>query len=86
MVESLVAAKASAERSSLSELTPRERDVLREMAQGKNNAAIAEALVITERSVEKYVHSIFAKLHLAWEENVHRRVKAVLLYLGEESG
>jgi DNA-binding NarL/FixJ family response regulator len=86
VVESLVAAKAAAERSSLSELTPRERDVLREMAQGKNNAAIADTLVITERSVEKYVHSIFAKLHLAWEENVHRRVKAVLLFLAEESG
>ena len=51
--------------------------------QGKNNAAIAEALVITERSVEKYVHSIFAKLGIAWEDNVHRRVKAVLLYLSE---
>jgi DNA-binding NarL/FixJ family response regulator len=86
VVEALVAAKASAERSSLSELTPRERDVLREMAQGKNNAAIAETLVVTERSVEKYVHSIFAKLNLAWESNVHRRVKAVLLYLAEESG
>jgi DNA-binding NarL/FixJ family response regulator len=86
VVEALVAAKASAERSSLSDLTPRERDVLREMAEGKNNAAIAEALVISERSVEKYVHSIFAKLHLAWEENVHRRVKAVLVYLAEESG
>jgi DNA-binding NarL/FixJ family response regulator len=86
VVEALVAARAGAERSALSELTPRERDVLREMAQGKNNAAIAETLVITERSVEKYVHAIFAKLHLAWEENVHRRVKAVLLYLAEESG
>jgi DNA-binding NarL/FixJ family response regulator len=85
VVEALVAAKTSAERSSLSELTPREREVLREMAQGKNNAAIAESLVITERSVEKYVHSIFTKLHIAWEENVHRRVKAVLLFLAEET-
>jgi DNA-binding NarL/FixJ family response regulator len=84
VVEALVAAKTTAERSSLSELTPREREVLREMAQGKNNAAIAESLVITERSVEKYVHSIFAKLGLTWEGNVHRRVKAVLVYLGEE--
>ena len=85
VVEALVAAKARAERSKLSELTPRERDVLREMAQGKNNAAIAETLVFTERSVEKYVHAIFAKLNLAWEGNVHRRVKAVLLFLAEES-
>jgi DNA-binding NarL/FixJ family response regulator len=86
VVEALVAVKATAERSSLAELTPRERDVLREMAQGKNNAAIAETLFITERSVEKYVHSIFAKLNLAWEGNVHRRVKAVLLFLAEENG
>jgi DNA-binding NarL/FixJ family response regulator len=84
VVEALVAAKG-AEPSALSELTPRELDVLREMAQGRNNAAIAEALVITERSVEKYVHSIFSKLRLTWEENVHRRVKAVLLYLGEQN-
>jgi DNA-binding NarL/FixJ family response regulator len=85
VVEALVAAKTSAERSSLSELTPREREVLREMAQGKNNAAIAESLVITERSVEKYVHAIFTKLRIAWEENVHRRVKAVLVFLAEET-
>jgi DNA-binding NarL/FixJ family response regulator len=83
VVESLVAAKADSERSTLSELTPREHDVLREMAKGANNAAIAEALVVTERSVEKYVHSIFAKLGLTWEENVNRRVKAVLLFLAE---
>jgi DNA-binding NarL/FixJ family response regulator len=84
VVEALVSARASAKRSPLSELTPRELEVLREMAQGKNNAAIADALVITERSVEKYVHAIFAKLRLTWEENVNRRVKAVLLYLGEQ--
>jgi DNA-binding NarL/FixJ family response regulator len=86
VVEALVAAKGAAERSPLAELTPRELEVLRAMAQGMNNAAIAEALVITERSVEKYVHVIFAKLGLSWEENVHRRVKAVLLYLAEQPG
>jgi DNA-binding NarL/FixJ family response regulator len=85
VVEALVSAKSSAERSSLSELTPRERAVLREMAQGASNAAIAKALVITEGSVEKYIHSIFAKLQLAWEEDVHRRVKAVLMFLAEET-
>jgi DNA-binding NarL/FixJ family response regulator len=84
VVEALVEAKTGGERSPLSELTPREHEVLREMAQGRNNAGIAESLVITERSVEKYVHSIFAKLGLTWEDNVHRRVKAVLLYLGED--
>ena len=81
VVERLVAAKSAAERSPLAELTPRELDVLREMAHGANNAAIAEVLVVTERSVEKYVHAIFSKLGLTWEENVHRRVKAVLVYL-----
>jgi DNA-binding NarL/FixJ family response regulator len=85
VVEALVAAKVSAERSPLAELTPRELEVLREMAQGKNNAAIADTLVITERSVEKYVHAIFSKLRLTWEENVNRRVKAVLVYLGEQA-
>jgi DNA-binding NarL/FixJ family response regulator len=84
VVEALVAARTAAERSKLSELTPREREVLREMAEGKNNAAIAESLVITERSVEKYIHSIFAKLNIAWEENIHRRVKAVLVFLAAE--
>jgi DNA-binding NarL/FixJ family response regulator len=83
VVEALVRARDEAEESPLAELTPRERDVLREMARGRNNAAIGEALVVTERSVEKYVHSIFSKLGLAFEDNVHRRVKAVLLYLSE---
>jgi DNA-binding NarL/FixJ family response regulator len=84
VVEALVSARAT-EESPLDELTPREMDVLRAMAEGKNNAAIAAALVITERSVEKYVHTILAKLKIAWEPSVHRRVKAVLLYLGEQS-
>jgi DNA-binding NarL/FixJ family response regulator len=86
VVEALVGAKARQERSVLAELTPREREVLREMAQGKSNAAIGESLVITQRSVEKYVHSIFAKFGLAWEDNVHRRVKAVLVFLAEDRG
>jgi DNA-binding NarL/FixJ family response regulator len=79
VVEALVAAK----QSQLHDLTPRERDVLREMAEGKNNAAIAGSLFLTERSVEKVIHSIFLKLGLAWETAVHKRVKAVILYLGE---
>ena len=83
VVESLVAENARAEDSPLNELTPRERDVLREMAEGKNNAAIAEVLVLTERSVEKVIHSIFLKLGLRWETAVHKRVKAVILYLAE---
>lgn len=83
VVEALVAENARSEDSPLNELTPRERDVLREMAEGKNNAAIANALVLTERSVEKVIHSIFLKLGLTWEEAVHKRVKAVVLYLAE---
>jgi DNA-binding NarL/FixJ family response regulator len=83
VVEELVAENARAEGSPLNDLTPRERDVLREMAEGKNNAAIAEALVLTERSVEKVIHSIFLKLGLTWETAVHKRVKAVILYLAE---
>jgi DNA-binding NarL/FixJ family response regulator len=83
VVEALVAENARGERSPLSELTPRERDVLREIAEGKNNAAIAAALFLTERSVEKVIHSIFLKLGLTWETAVHKRVKAVILYLAE---
>lgn len=81
VVEGLVAEKARAEASPLSELTPREHDVLREMAEGRNNAAIAETLFLTERSVEKVIHSIFLKLGLGFESSVHKRVKAVVLYL-----
>ena len=83
VVEALVAAQTARATSRLSELTPRERDVLAEMARGRNNAAIAAELVITENSVQKYITAIFAKLGLAWEEDVDRRVKAVLLYLAE---
>jgi DNA-binding NarL/FixJ family response regulator len=85
VVEALVAENARSEASPLNELTPRERDVLREMAEGKNNAAIAEALVLTERSVEKVIHSIFLKLDLRWETTIHKRVKAVVLYLAESN-
>jgi DNA-binding NarL/FixJ family response regulator len=83
VVEELVADKARIEASPLHELTPREFDVLREMAEGKANAAIAQTLFLTERSVEKVIHSIFVKLGLAWETSVHKRVKAVILYLAE---
>jgi DNA-binding NarL/FixJ family response regulator len=83
VVEALVAEKARDEESPLAQLTPRERDVLRGMAEGKNNAGIAAALVLTERSVEKVIHSIFLKLGLSWEPAVHKRVKAVILYLAE---
>jgi DNA-binding NarL/FixJ family response regulator len=85
VVDALVAENTRDEESRLNQLTPRERDVLREMAEGKNNAAIAAALFLTERSVEKVIHSIFLKLGLTWETAVHKRVKAVILYLADSS-
>jgi DNA-binding NarL/FixJ family response regulator len=85
VVEALVAENARAEESPLNQLTSRERDVLREMAAGKNNEAIAETLFLTERSVEKVIHSIFLKFGLTWETSVHKRVKAVILYLAESA-
>ena len=86
VVEALVAENARAEQSPLHDLTPREQDVLREMASGKNNAAIAATLFLTERSVEKVIHSIFLKLGLGWETSIHKRVMAVILYLGAGGG
>jgi len=85
VVEGLVAERARVEASPVHGLTARERDVLREMAEGKNNAAIAGSLFLSERSVENVIHSIFLKLGIAWEASVHKRVKAVILYLAEGS-
>jgi DNA-binding NarL/FixJ family response regulator len=65
----------------LAELTPRERDVLELMAEGRSNRAIAEGLVVTDRAVEKHVTSIFGKLGLPPTQDDHRRVLAVLTYL-----
>ena len=83
VVEALVAEDARGERSPIRRLTARERDVLREMAAGKSNAAIGESLFLAERSVEKVIHAIFLKLGLTWEPSVNKRVKAVILYLAE---
>ena len=83
VVEALVAEDARGERSPIRGLTARERDVLREMAAGKSNAAIGESLFLAERSVEKVIHAIFLKLGLTWEPSVNKRVKAVILYLAE---
>ena len=71
-------------RSALGHLTAREREVLAQMAEGKSNAAIAETLVLTKRAVEKHVGAIFTRLDLKDEEDVSRRVVAVLMYLAEE--
>jgi DNA-binding NarL/FixJ family response regulator len=85
IVEVLVEAKSRADRSPLAELTPRERDVLSEMAEGKSNAAIGESLVLTKRAVEKHINSIFTKLGLATSEEVSKRVKATLMFLADGS-
>lgn len=65
----------------LEELTPREREVLALMAEGRSNAGIARQLWVTEGTVEKHVHSILAKLPLSETEDDHRRVLAVVTYL-----
>ncbi|HEY1590824.1 MAG TPA: response regulator transcription factor [Solirubrobacteraceae bacterium] len=81
VVEVLVKARSISSRSPLCELTPRERHVLSELAQGKSNAAIAESLALTKRAVEKHINSIFMKLQLGNPDDVSRRVKAALVYL-----
>lgn len=85
VVESLVDARSRSRTSPLEQLTPRELEVLSEIAQGKNNAAVADALVLSERAVEKHINSLFSKLGLTEEPAVHRRVKAVLMYLADRN-
>jgi DNA-binding NarL/FixJ family response regulator len=86
VVEGLVAANRRSPRSRLDPLTPRELEVLGEMAQGKSNAAIAATLVLSERAIEKHTNSIFMKLGLTEERDRNRRVTAVLVYLNEGGG
>ncbi len=83
VVEALVARKDRVAHSPLAQLTDREREVLANMAQGKNNAAIAKSLFLTERAIEKHINSLFHKLGLSQEPDVHRRVMAVLAFLRE---
>ncbi len=85
VVETLVAARTRGPSSPLEHLTTREREVLHEMAQGRNNAGVATALGLSERAVEKHINSLFSKLGLSEEPDVHRRVKAVLVYLSDRS-
>ncbi|HET7052257.1 MAG TPA: response regulator transcription factor [Solirubrobacteraceae bacterium] len=86
VIEVLVQAHANDATSPLRDLTPREREVLAELAQGKSNGAIAESLVLTKRAVEKHINAIFMKLNLAAPDDVSRRVKAALVYLASEDG
>jgi DNA-binding NarL/FixJ family response regulator len=83
IVDALIETRTRRARSPLAELTPRERELLREIAAAKSNQAIAESLGLTKRAVEKHVHSIFTKLGLPEDQDVSRRVKATLIYLTE---
>lgn len=86
VVEALVQSRLKRSASPIDRLTPREREVLEEMAQGRNNAGIASALFLSERAVEKHINALFSKLGLSEEPDTHRRVKAVLLFLAGKGG
>jgi DNA-binding NarL/FixJ family response regulator len=86
VVDVLVQARAKHHKSDLEWLTPRESEILAEMAQGKSNGAIAKSLNVSERAVEKHSNAIFSKLGLSEERDLNRRVKAVLLYLSAQPG
>ena len=83
IVDVLIEARRRPPRSALADLTPRELELLAEIAAGKSNGAIAETLFLTKRAVEKHVNSIFSKLGLPEDQDVSRRVKATLIYLSE---
>jgi DNA-binding NarL/FixJ family response regulator len=82
VVEALLAQPRAA--NALSRLTAREREVLGELATGFSNRMIAQRLVLSQRAVEKHINSIFAKLELTVNDSVDRRVKAVLMFLGDD--
>jgi DNA-binding NarL/FixJ family response regulator len=82
VVDELLALQRRRENTRLEQLTPRELEILAMIAEGRSNSAIAESLVITKRAVERHINSIFGKLDLGESEDVSRRVKAVLVYLG----
>jgi DNA-binding NarL/FixJ family response regulator len=84
VVDGLIAQRRRSERSPLSELTPREVEVLAYVARGHSNQAIADELVLTKRAVEKHINAIFLKLGLNYATDVSRRVMATLIYLAEQ--
>ncbi len=86
VVDEFVKARSIRPKTDLDWLTPRETEILSEMAQGKSNGAIAKSLGVSERAVEKHSNSIFAKFGLSEEHDLNRRVKAVLVYLGGSAG
>jgi DNA-binding NarL/FixJ family response regulator len=86
VVDMLVTARSRVAASPLSGLTPCERAILGEIAQGKSNSAIAQSLTLSKRAVEKHINSLFTKLELPESEDVSRRVRAALLFLADEAG
>lgn len=83
LVDSLVAARRARARSPLEDLTPRQREILADIASGRSNLAIARDRGLTLRAVEKHVSEIFGRLGLANDETMSRRVQAALLYLSQ---
>jgi DNA-binding NarL/FixJ family response regulator len=83
VVDALVQGRRDQREAKLDRLTPRESEVMAELATGKSNAAIAETLHLSERAIEKNINSIFTKLDLVPEPESNRRVRAVLVYLAE---
>jgi len=86
VVETLLEAYRSREQSPLSALTPRELEILGLIAEGRSNAAIAEALFVTKRAVERHINATFMKLDLGEDRDISRRVKAALIYLADSTG
>jgi DNA-binding NarL/FixJ family response regulator len=84
VVEALIASHVQAEQSALAELTPPELEILSAIAQGQSNQAIADALGVNKRAVERHINAIFVKLGLAQNDDVSRRVKAALIYLADK--
>jgi DNA-binding NarL/FixJ family response regulator len=85
VVDALFIARTAAENSPLTELTPRELEILSYVARGHSNQAIADELVLTKRAIEKHINAIFLKLGLHDALDVSRRVKAALIYLAEHT-
>ena len=83
VVQSLVHARALDDDARMERLSPRERQVLALIAEGRTNAAVAQQLVLSQHAVEKHINSIFSKLNLSGDQELHPRVRATLMYLAE---
>jgi DNA-binding NarL/FixJ family response regulator len=83
VVQSLVQARTMDDDARMQRLSPRERQVLALIAEGRTNAAVAQQLVLSQHAVEKHINSIFSKLNLSGDQDLHPRVRATLMYLAE---